>query len=208
MGTTEPVCFMTKFQQLYLHCQTFSVPPKVPRNSVRDKALEITGAKVTVIKSGLDTTKCRGFFIDVDSAHPDFSQFGSVSKRTNCIVLARELNHCWERLVQTKELMHLFDDDAEKVGSAEGFESLLREFEVPLPQVNPSPSASMISEGRAVIMALACLCPETKRLEFMGLTQSGQMSHLDVAEVLRIPKEYVTTLLHPLFNTVINTSFV
>jgi len=94
------------YKDLYEYCQTLT--PKISRNTIKNKALELSGVpSVRIVKTGLDTTICRGFYLSAkNNNHRLVQQLGS-----HVIVLARDgLNYCWERFVVVKELMHLFDD--------------------------------------------------------------------------------------------------
>jgi hypothetical protein len=109
------------------------------------------------------------------------------------IVLARDLNYCWERFVFTKELMHLFDTDEEMTKTPDQFENLLTGLAQPT--VEKPPQA--VAEAKAFWMALACLCPEKDRVEYKAQIEKGHMDNYAVALQLRIPEQWVTALLHP-----------
>jgi hypothetical protein len=85
----------------------------------------LTGVNVTVVKDSVDITACRGYFISMEDSDSKF--FKQLGGNVNVIVLARDLNYCWERLTYVKELMHLFDSQAEKTSSPELFVDLLGE---------------------------------------------------------------------------------
>jgi hypothetical protein len=183
----------SKFAELYKHCQTLK--PKISRRDITKKVLELTDQKVKAVKSGLDIAKCRGFFISAKNvAHPLVKQMG-----TNVIVVARELNYCWERFVYTKELMHLFDVGAELTDSPEQFEKLLTEFGQP----SVERPAQNVAEAKAFWMALSCFCPEEFRLELQAQIAKGHMDNYAVALQLRIPEQYVPQLFIPTYPKVI-----
>lgn len=189
---------MTPFEQLYNYCQTLPLQPYIPRNSIRDKVIEITGRGVVIYKVSLDLSTSRGYFIDASNAdHPFIKQAGGRS----VILLARDMNKCWERLVQVKELMHLFDTEGSKTSSKESFEELVNDIMAPVPSAVRNPQ--LISEQRAVWMALACLCPEALRQQFAADVERKHVDHYGIAMKLRIPEKYVPYLLRPTFPQII-----
>jgi hypothetical protein len=188
---------MPGYKELYDYCQTLQ--PKVSRRHILRKTLEITGIdQVKSIKTSLDIEKCRGFFLSANNTeHRIVQQLGK-----NVIVLARDLNYCWERFVFTKELMHLFDNDQEKTDSSEKFNDLLTEFELLQPMEKRS--GPFNSDIEAFWKALACLCPEKNRLEYVATIDKGHLDHYGVALQLRIPRQYVHQLFHPNFKQIVD----
>lgn len=187
---------MGRFKDLYDFCQ--NLDPKVSRRQVEQKTLEITDVKkIKAIKTTLDTTACRGFFLSAQNTeHRIVQQLGC-----DVIVLARDQNYCWERFVQTKELMHLFDSDDEPTNSAEKFEKLLTDLEVP--SAMGAPSKQIISDIKGFWMALACLCPEKHRVEFENLRDKEHIDNYGIALQLRIPEQYVPLLFQPRYKKII-----
>ncbi len=184
-----------KFKELYNYCQQFQ--PKISRKLIKDKALDLTGAgKIAVVKSGLDINDCRGFYLSAGNKEARIvQQIGS-----NVIVLARDLNYCWERFVFTKELMHVFDSEDEKTSSPELLEHLLAELDTPS---SLERSKQMVSEIKGFWMALACLCPEKNRQDFLAQKQKGHLDDYGVALQLRIPQQYVSNLFTPNFSDIV-----
>lgn len=178
---------MSKYKELYQYCQTLS--PKVSRRDIERKALEIAEKKkITAVKSGLDPAVCRGLFISVSNQeHPLVRQIG-----TDIIILARGLNYCWERIVYTKELMHLFDSEGEPTDTGDKFESLLTEFEMQSPDQQRSDQFN--AEIECLWMALGCLCPEPSRLQFVEQMERGHIDEYGVALQLKIPEKYIKHL--------------
>lgn len=193
---------MTEYQQLYDYCQTLPCPPYIKRNAIRDKALEITGKKAMIIAHGLDLEVCRGLFIQADD--PD-SPFSKHTSGRALIVLGRGMNDCWERFVQTKELMHLFDSDDEKTSSGDQIVELLNDFVAPTPRGTNNPRH--FAENKAIWMALACLCPEATRQQLVAEYKNKHVDHYAVALQLKIPERYVPHLLHPHFLDFIGMCF-
>lgn len=191
---------MTTFKKLYDYCQTLSVPPKVSRNTIRTKAEELSKKKIVVLKINLDTDVSRGFFLSASNLD---SPLVKQAKGNNVVALARGMNPCWERFVQVKEMMHLFDSEDEKTGSAEVFLSLLTDLEVMLPEQKTSKQKN--SEIACMWMALACLCPEVNRQQFVDAFAKNHLDHHGIALQLRIPRQLVPSLLHPNFQEVVNT---
>jgi hypothetical protein len=117
----------------------------------------------------MDTSVSRGFFISLKNLDGEQTKYYG----NDTIVLARELNYCWQRFVYTKELMHIFDTPQECVNSAESLGNLLSSFEVPSALNHNEPYKS---EAIAVWRALCCLCPEKNRQSFLDMHTKG---HID-----------------------------
>ena len=109
------------------------------------------------------------------------------------VITARKLNYCWERFIQVKEAMHLFDCEHQKVGTSELFSSLLNEFVVP----TPDRSEGMNSEVRGLWMALGLFCPEEWRRAYAERRAVGEITDLEIATELRIPEFHVPRLFVP-----------
>jgi hypothetical protein len=190
---------MRELKELYDFCQALKVPPHIKRKVIEKKIQELTGQKAVVRVVDLDHEVCRGIFISATNKDvPLVQQAGG----TSIIALARGLNRCWDRFVHVKELMHLFDSEDEQTPTEASFSSLLTEFVVTLP--DNEESKAMGSEIRALYMALACLCPEQKRLEFVEQYKTGQLDHYNIAVQLRIPEQFIPHLLLPRFPEIIS----
>lgn len=174
-----------QYRQLYDFCQTLN--PKVSRKVIVPKIVQITGTtKVRTIMTNIDTKVSRGYFLSCKNVDHQFVR----TLGHDVIVLARGMNKCWERFVNTKELMHLFDDNAEKTDSPEKFVELLSDFEAAPDDLSPQAR----SDAKGVWMALACLCPEKRRLEFEALRAKARIDNYKIALELRIPEYYVPWL--------------
>lgn len=174
------------FRDLYEYCQ--SLEPKISRNDIRDRALQLTGVnRVSVRKVDLDTSVCRGFYLSARNLdHPIVRQHGS-----RVIVLAREMNDCWTRFVYVKELMHIFGDPAQSADTGEKLETLLDELSGSGSEVLSPPT---ISEVSCFWMALAVLCPERVRRQLKEDLESNRVDEYAIALRLRIPQIYVREL--------------
>lgn len=177
-----------EFNQLYYHCQ--NLEPKVKRNNVINKIVEITGSeKIQTIMVVLDTAVLRGFFLSASNEeHPLVKKVGR-----NVIVLAKDMNECWDRFINVKEAMHLMDDDDEVTDSIQKFETLLDEWgDWSSAELEPKPQKT--SDVIAMWMALTCLCPEKNRQEFKKLLDKKQIDHYGIALKLKIPQFFVPVL--------------
>jgi len=174
------------YADLYDFCQGFE--PHIKRNLVKDKVLELTGTeRLSVVKTELDVAVCRGFYVSArNTEHRLVKQCGG-----DVIVLARELNRCWQRFVFTKELMHLFDGANEATDSGDKLETLLSEFGTGSPLKR---SLMMDSEVKCFWRAMACLCPENLRLQLKDQRDGDQIDDYSIALTLRIPEQHVPKL--------------
>ena len=181
---------MSSYRDLYKCFE--NTEPHIRRNDVQDAVADITGTpKVRPIVATLDTTICRGFYLSPKTDHRLTAQFGG-----HIIVLARDLNRCWTRFVLIKELMHLFDGDAEATDTGEKFESILNEINGPGPS---GPSDQTNSEFKAFWMALGLLCPAKIHEELTVARGQNHISDYAIATRLKIPEVYVPHLFRPAF---------
>jgi hypothetical protein len=184
------------FADFYNFCQTLT--PKVNRNTLRDEVVRLTGgAPVKTIKTGLDITVCRGFYLSSRNENHKFVQLHG----KNVIVLARDgLNHCWERFIYVKELMHLFDDNEEAADTGDKFERMLNELSNGGSETCPQ----LHSEFECFWKALSSFCPEDLRLEFDKERRAGRIDDYAIALQLRIPQYYVQRYFEPRYRTIID----
>lgn len=173
------------YKELYDYCQTLT--PKISREQIKKKVLEITGSSIRIMKTTLDTEICRGYYLSGKNVeHPIVKQFGS-----NVIVMARGLNNCWERFVYVKELMHLFDEPEEFTSSSVEFDRLLTDLQS-LGTMELSVQA--VSDAKCLWMALAAFCPEALRKQFEQQRNAKLVDDYSIALQLKIPTQYVPLL--------------
>lgn len=184
------------FRSLYDHCQTLT--PKIKRNAIIGKLLELTGGpRIRVVISPLDTNVTRGFFLHATNVEHPFVRANGM----HVVVLAKGLNECWERFVHVKEAMHLLDDDGELTDSEEKFVALLNDLTSPaVGEASPQYQADMF----AIYMALTCFCPEASRLRYEQLVRDNQIDNYGVALQLKIPELYVPLLFKPNFRQIVS----
>jgi hypothetical protein len=180
-----------KFKELYDYCQAVPCPPYVSRNVVRDKVQALMDKQVRIIKEDLDTKVLRGLFLAGDGGSPFEIQNGNKP----LVVIARGMSEDWDRLVQVKEMMHLFDEGAEMTSSADQLDLLLNSVIVQPTDDEPQVAA----EVNALYMALACLCPEEARQKFMNDCKLGHTEEAEIAFKLKLPPHFVKVLLMPNF---------
>jgi hypothetical protein len=113
----------------------------------------------------------------------------------------RELNKCWQRYVCCKELMHVFDSQAERTDTAEKFQQLVDEIETPLPAGEASPMYD--TETRTLWMAIAILCPASVRERFKPDWDAKKLSDYEIALELRVPEILIKTIMGPLYDRMI-----
>lgn len=141
----------------------------------------------------MDIKVCRGMYL---SAH---NQTERIVQQLGChvVVMPREgNNYCWERFVEVKEYMHVFDSVDEATDTGEEFDALLKEF---TSSEDMRRSEQMNGEIKAFWRALAVLCPESYRQALIAerAEKGAQMSDYSVALRLRIPEQYAPTLFEP-----------
>lgn len=176
------------YAKLYGHCQGLS--PRIPRNVIRNKVLELTGvAKVAHVRTTMDTRECRGFYLKAgNNEHRLVQQVGGA----HLIVTARGLEAIdinEERFIFLKEIMHLFDGVAAATDTGDKFEVLLNEFSI---SKDRSPQSN--AEVTCFYRALAALCPEKTRQEYLAKREGGQIDDYAIALEIGLPLVYVPRL--------------
>lgn len=146
----------------------------------------------------LDTASVRGFYIEGPMGPPV-----SLEENEGLIVLARSMclgpsGDYWRRFVYTKELMHVFDTAEEKADTAQKFDLQIERFSDP----NKAMSPQFRAEAKAFWRALMVLCPEARRQEFKKQIAANQVSAAVVGAALRIPQEFVSTLVRDEFEQI------
>ena len=182
------------YSDLYDFCRGLS--PKIKRNLVRDKVVEIEGIQgVRAIRTSLDTASCRGFYLSPrNTSHPFVKDHGC-----NVIVLARGLEPRHERFIYVKELMHVFDDPLESTDTPDLFENMLDNIRA-ASNINAM-SAQVKSEYNALWMALAVLCPQEYRDSMLVKRRNGLITDAQLADELDIPFGYIPSLFGKSFDS-------
>jgi hypothetical protein len=187
-----------QFRELYEFCQ--KLDPVISRKVLLPRIKEITNTPgIQVVKTTLDTTVTCGYFISISSPNHPYPIYKE--KGFEMIVLSRNLNDCWERFVNTKELMHLFDESGEKTDTPAKFERLVLDFEAPAVELSPQ----YLSDNRGIWMALACLCPERVRLELLEQRTEKNLNDYGIALKLKIPEQYVAHLFRADYRQIIDS---
>lgn len=119
------------------------------------------------------------------------------------IRFADSLNLCWRRFVCCKELMHVFDNEAESVNSKAKFLQLMDEFDSAPLSKDESPMYA--SEGRAQWMAILCLVPNRLRAPIKTGLADGSITPHQAALTLRIPERCVQSLTTEYYDQVLNS---
>lgn len=186
-----------KFNELYEFVQTQS--PRISRALLVPKIKEITGEDFVTQMFGFDINLLRGFFLSAAIPNPHWRVVQAGGDK-HVILIARGMTYCWTRFVQVKEMMHLFDSEVEKTSTGSEVEDLLTELAGP---ANPAKiSRYHESEYKAMWMALAVLCPEKERAVYARKREAG-MSDFDIADELKIPEQFISSLLGDKYKDII-----
>lgn len=188
------------YSKLYAYCQAQPANAHISRRDLVLQASELKGdGRVQIYETGINTALFRAmFFVPNCDNH-----WSKLAKGRPCILIARDLEPDWKRFVTIKELMHLFDQPLDYVGTEDDFGSLLEQLSTP--PITSKPSPGFVSENRAFYMALGVICPEVRRQEYVRGVDNGKISPDDIAKDLKIPVAYVHLLLHPVFKMVIKS---
>jgi hypothetical protein len=175
------------YSELYEYCQTLS--PRIPRNTIRNKVLALTGVeRIAHFRTTLDTTRTRGFYLSAANREHQFVQ----QCGTHVIVTARGLDQIdtnEERFIYLKELMHLFDCPEDATDTGDKFEVQLNEF---APTKDKSPQS--IAEIVCLYRALAVLCPDKFRLEYRAKREDGRIDDYAIGLEVGLPLHHVPRL--------------
>lgn len=182
------------FRELYEFVQGLDTPVDLSR--IRAKIAElIPGRKCRVVRSKINVDLLLGYYV---SARNEDTLFMGLPPGSAAIVLSSDLNYCWGRFVEMKELMHLFDDPISFTNSPEELEKLLSGMcESVIPAHNRS--TQLQSEFECFWMALALMCPEELRVELKKQRDAKVLSDLDIAHRLKMPERFVYQLLSDAF---------
>jgi len=173
-----------------IHARFVDADPRISRNEIRKAVSEATGVpSLQPIIEGLNPAICMGYYLSPRAGHRLAQQFGR-----HVIVLARDLNRCWQRFVFVKELMHVLDGSAESTDSGDKFEAVLNEINGPSPW-----SEQTTSEVNAFWMALGLLCPMKVHAELRRQRSRNHVGDYAIALRLQIPEVYVPRLFEPRF---------
>lgn len=185
------------YAALHAYCQQLAIP--ISRKKLYPKIRELCEIdKFRVCKTGMCVDDILGFFVSPGS---DIAALPNWTPEVPVVVISRSLNHCWERFVTIKELMHLFDGELEKVGAGEELESLITEMVGP----QPDRSIAMLSEIRAFWRAMGIMCPEGKRQEFRRMRDAGKITNLEIATQLLMPELHVPSLFDQNYKAIISS---
>jgi hypothetical protein len=186
------------YSKLYQAVQNQPVP--VSTKWLKEQAIQLSA--INRVKeqwsSVVDPNHMRGFYIEGPLGPPV-----PLAEHESLIVLSRAMctghhGDYWRRLVYTKELMHVFDEEDEKASDEASFDLQIQKFGNPKLDASPQFKA----ESKAFWRALCALCPEAKRTELKSQLAAGSISYDVVSATLRIPVGYCRELMRPDFEAI------
>jgi len=180
------------FRDLYDYVQTLEVP--IQESELRRKLRELSSIPVKVISIKMNPDLMFGKYI---SHRNEDNLYFKAPPGTSVILLSDSLSPDWARIVQFKELMHLFDDPMQHTNNAEEFEQLLIGLCDQLTGRTPQEE----SELECMWRALAICCPEELRVELSQHRDSKTLSDADIAKKLQIPERFVPHLFSANYKT-------
>jgi hypothetical protein len=187
------------FRQLYDEVQTQN--GRISTRWLRGRAIEYSSiTRVVEQWSGqIDGNVIRGFYIEGPIGRP--IQLGpneALITLARSMCTGRKFGEHWRRFVYTKELMHVFDEDAEKTDTPEKFDTQISRLREPGEQ-----PPQLRAEHKAVWRALALLCPEKKRLELKACCAAESRTLDECTQELCIPPSYMHGLLRDNFAEIV-----
>lgn len=155
-------------------------------------------ARVQTWACDLDIEVSMGHIVYEDERTSPYNEAENVA----VIRFARSLNRCWQRLVCTKELMHVFDSSGARTSNKERFIQLLSELETA--PLSGDASEMFRSERSALWMALLVLCPARLRQVHVVGDDSDE-NILMIAHRLKVPVAAVRAIKRDYYNTALET---
>ncbi|WP_242875783.1 hypothetical protein [Stenotrophomonas maltophilia] len=176
------------FKDLYEHRQGLGF--QVDLTEIRRKLRELTTRGVMVVELSLRSELMLGFYI---SPRNEDTLYFNAPPGAAVVVISDQLNECWARFVQVKELLHLFDDPLRSTNNEAELEELL----VGIHAEKISFNQQISSEFACMWMAVALMCREVDRVEFARQREAGSISDYDIALQLKMPEKFVPALFYP-----------
>jgi hypothetical protein len=189
------------FKELY---EKIAIQKKIPvliddiANIIKESGLV---ADIVYQRVDLDTNTLKGSYFTFKRIPKPYQSEYDVPLSIK-ITFDSKFNECWSRFVCCKELMHFFDSGAELVETETDFFKHLYEW---TEQSLPDPSPAMKSEYTAFWRALAVLCPLSVRESYVRHYSLGKISNYDIALELKIPEQYVPTLMGQNFERMVRS---
>ena len=120
---------------------------------------------------------------------------GSVSYRS--VITYGKMGHERERLISCKELVHILDPKAHRVGTKEQVAHLVSKIVLPLELQDPFSDGEKVWNDRvAILEALALLFPLQARENLYAKYMAHQLTIPQIAERMELPPEYVATVMN------------
>lgn len=173
------------FRELYDYRQ--GLGQKLEIRDIRVKLRDMSGRAVEVVKTQLAREFLLGYYI---SGRNEDCLFIGTTPGASVVVLSSELNECWARFVELKELLHLLDDPWHSTNSAAELEDLILNMTPGQKNMNNQ----VRSEYACMWVAIALMCREEDRIEFARLREAGQISDYEIALQLKMPERFVPAL--------------
>lgn len=106
------------------------------------------------------------------------------------------------RYALTKELMHVFDSEEEKVNSKEKFITLIREIQNKPMWEHATPMFK--SELHTRWMAALILCPKNKRETYLADYKAGRLVDLELSQIFRVPEWVIPLVMSDYYDVAYN----
>lgn len=113
------------------------------------------------------------------------------------------------RFVQVKEMLHVFDKDAEMAAKIEQVQQLAEDIIVPMEvllKLRGLPSRPVLSDRSMIFPALAVLLPRDFLDEVRPLYKAGRVSPSTIAQAAQVPTEYVRFALRDDWQEILDTA--
>lgn len=175
------------YRELWEHRQT--LPTAIDLTEIRRKLRELTERRVVVHAVDADPELFYGMYL---SPKNEDTLYQGVPAGAGAIVVCARLDADMARLVQLKELMHMFDDPMQATTTGEELESLLAGL---CEEVRPHVRTPQYqSELDCFWMAIGLMCPEAERVEFVRLREEGRITDQEIATRLQMPEVWIPGL--------------
>lgn len=180
------------FGALYKEVQDLPAPIGPGEIRVRIGRL-LGGRRATVVRMALDPDLIKGYYLS--PRNEDTLYFKGVPAGAAVIVVSRDLDGPWARFVESKELMHLFDDPLHSTNTGVELETLMDGLCQSVDPERADRSPQEQSEYECFWMAMALICPERVRVDYQQRREAGHILDAQIAAELQIPEVLVPALL-------------
>jgi hypothetical protein len=123
------------------------------------------------------------------TAMPSLRAYDSNPEVLNCVIFGKDLPEDWQRLVITKELLHIFDNENESVKTKADVEALIPA--IIFSDIRQLQAAPILNDKIGPLKAMRILMPDAARNKLEKAFSEGRRTSADIAHYVKLPLPYV-----------------